>query len=91
MRQTTKCEETTEERKNIRPTNDKTHKAPYPLTSSKRTYVPKPSGEYQEAHYKTGHYKASTYDRSPYRNRHHLKENTAILIFTLTDKHKHVM
>ena len=40
---------------------------------------------------KQGTIRASTYDRSPYRIQHHLKENTAILIFTLIDIHKHCM
>ena len=76
-----------EQRKNIRPTHEKTHKAPYPLTSSREHTYWNPAKNIK----KIGHYKASIYDRSPYRILHHQKVNTAILSFTLIDQHKHFM
>jgi len=79
-----------EQRKNIHPTNDKTHKAPCPLTAQENTRT-ETQRRIPRSTLKIGHYKASICDRSLYRIRHHLKVNTAILIFTLIDKHKHFM
>jgi len=76
-----------EQRKNIRTTHEKTHKAPYPLTRSRKHTYRNPA----ENTKKIGYYKTSIYDRSPYRIRQYLKVNTAIIIFILIDKHKHFM
>jgi len=81
----------TEQQKNIRPTNDKTHKAPYLLTSSREHTYWNQAENTKKYIKKQGTVMASTYDRSPYRIQHHIKVNTAILIFTLINKHKHFM